>query len=190
VAVAIRRDWVVRALNQIPWIADEAHRQRLRAEWIAQERSTEIVSLETALEASALEPSRTMIAIRDANPHLVDEAVIRARGTGDTAIFVLGVTEWPGLFSGEQLAPDPILVDAFQDAAVRIRAAGLTPIPIWRLSHDAARSIAGAAKSLGVKAVMVGVSQRSGFVHMLRGSVLKGLHRMLSGEGVLIHSVG
>jgi amino acid transporter/nucleotide-binding universal stress UspA family protein len=190
VAVGIRRDWVIRALNQIPWIAGEADRRRLRAEWITAERSPEIVSLETALEASALEPSRTLIAIRDLNPRLVDEAVFRARGAGDTAIFVLGVTEWPGLFSGEQLAPDPVLVDAFQDAAVRIRAAGLTPIPIWRLSHDAARSIADAAKSLGVNAVMVGVSQRSGFVHMLRGSVLKGLHRMLPGDEILIHSVG
>ena len=72
----------------------------------------------------------------------------------------------------------------------RIRAAGLTPIPIWRLSHDAALSIADAARRLRVNAVMVGVSQRSQLVHMLRGSVLKGLHRLLPGDEILIHTVG
>jgi amino acid transporter len=190
VAVGIRRDWVVRSLNQIPWVAGEARRRLRRAEWMAMELSSEIVSLETAVEASMLEPSRTLVAIRDVNPRLIDEAVFRARGAGDVSIFVLGVTEWPGLFSGEQLRPDPVLVEAFQDAADRIRAAGMTPIPIWRLSHDAARSIADAAKNLRVNAVMVGVSQRSGFVHMLRGSVLKGLHRSLPGDEVLIHSIG
>jgi hypothetical protein len=37
---------------------------------------------------------------------------------------------------------------------------------------------------------MVGVSQRSQLVHMLRGSVLKGLHRLLPGDEILIHTVG
>ena len=190
VAVGIRKDWLVLGLNRLPWIALEAARQKQRAERIAMDRSPEIVSLETAVEAAAIEPSRTLVAIRDTNPRLIHEAIIRARGNGDTAIFVLGVTEWPGLFSGEQLEPERELVQAFSDAADRIRAAGLTPIPIWRLSHDAARSIAEAAKSLNVNAVMVGVSQRSNLVHMLRGSVLKGLRRLLPGDRVLIHTVG
>ncbi|MEO6463374.1 MAG: hypothetical protein ABIP29_09885, partial [Candidatus Eisenbacteria bacterium] len=62
--------------------------------------------------------------------------------------------------------------------------------PIWRLSHDAPQSIADAARRLRVDSVMVGVSQRSNLVHMLRGSVLKGLHRLLPGDEVLIHTVG
>jgi amino acid transporter len=190
IAVGIRRDWVIRALNQLPWVAHEAARQRARAEDIAEARGGEIVSLETALEAAQIEPSRTLVALRDTNPRLIAEAIRRARGNGDTAIFLLGVTEWPGLFSGEQLEPEAHLVAAFDDAAQRIRAAGLTPLPIWRLSHDAARSIADAARLLGVDAIMVGVSQRSQLVHMLRGSVLKGLHKLLPGDEILIHTVG
>jgi hypothetical protein len=190
VAVGIRRDWVVRSLNRLPWVASEATRQRLRAEDIAESMSSELVSIETAVEAAAIEPSRTLVALRDRNPRLIAEAILRARGNGDASIIVLGVTEWPGLFSGEQLAPEPGLVEAFDDAAHRIREAGLTPIPIWRLSHDAALSIADTARRLRVNSVMVGVSQRSQLVHMLRGSVLKGLHRMLPGDEILIHTVG
>ena len=188
--IAIRRDWAIRGLNQLPWVASEAARQRMRAEDIVERRSDEIVSIETAIEAAAIEPSRTLVAVRDSNPRLIHEAILRARGNGDTAIFVLGVTEWPGLFSGEQLQPEKELLLAFDDAADRIREAGLTPIPIWRLSHDAALSIADAARRLRVNAVMVGVSQRSQLVHMLRGSVLKGLHRRLPGDEILIHTVG
>jgi len=190
IAVAIRRDWAIRGLNQLPWIASEAARQRHRAEDITERRSREIVSLDTAIEAAAIEPSRTLVAIRDINPRLIKEAILRARGHGDTAIFVLGVTEWPGMFSGDQLQPDSELLDAFNDAADRIRESGLTPIPIWRLSHNAALSIADAARRLRVNAIMVGVSQRSQLVHMLRGSVLKGLHRLLPGDEILIHTVG
>jgi len=190
IAVGIRKDWLVRSLNRLPWIASEAARQRLRAEDIAERAGGELVSFETALEAAAIEPSRTLVALRDKNPKLIEEAILRARGNGDTSIFLLGVTEWPGLFSGEQLEPEVGLLEAFDDAAQRVRAAGLTPIPIWRLSHDAARSIADTAHRLRVNSVMVGVSQRSQLVHMLRGSVLKGLYRLLPGEEILIHTVG
>src|SRR5688572_5607274 len=190
IAVGIRRDWVIRWLNKVPWISAEAVRQIERAEDIVERRSREVVSLETALEAAAIEPSRTLVALRDANPRLIEEAVLRARGNGDTAIFLLGVTEWPGLFSGEQLEPERELLVALEDAADRVRASGLTPIPVWRLSHNAAESIADAARRLRVNAVMVGVSQRTRLVHMLRGSVLKGLHRLLPGDEILIHTVG
>ena len=37
---------------------------------------------------------------------------------------------------------------------------------------------------------MVGVGQRSKLVHMLRGSVLKGLQKLLPGDEILIHTVG
>lgn len=189
-AIAIRKDWAVRALNQLPWVATEAERQIERAEDIVERRSREVVSIETAVEAASLEPSRTLIALRDANPRLIEEAIFRARGHGDTSIFVLGVTEWPGLFSGDQLQPERELLLALEDAADRIRDAGLTPIPIWRLSNNAAESIADSARRLRVDSVMVGVSQRSKLVHMLRGSVLKGLHKLLPGDEILIHTVG
>ena len=189
-AVGIRRDWFVLWVNRVPWIADQAARLRARAEHLAMERGREIVSLETALEAALLEPSRTMVALRDHNPRLIEEAILRARGNGDAALFLIAVTEWPGLFSGEQASPESHLIEAIDEAARRVREAGLTPIPIWRLSHNAARSIADAAVRLGVSCVMLGVSQRSNFYHMLRGSVLKGLQKLLPAEHVLIHTVG
>ena len=53
------------------------------------------------------------------------------------------------------------------------RQADIVAIPIWRMAHDAGASIAGAARRLGVGAVLVGTSQRSAVWHLLRGNVLQ-----------------
>ena len=53
------------------------------------------------------------------------------------------------------------------------REAGMVAIPIWRMAHDAGASLAGAARRLGVEAVMVGTSQRGAVWHLLRGNVLR-----------------
>jgi amino acid transporter len=190
VALGIQKKWFILMVNRVPFIAEQAARQRVRAEFIAMERGKEIVSLETAAEAMQLEPTRTLVALRDRNPRLIDEAVRRAKGNGDTSLLIIAVTEWPGLFSGSQARPEPDLVEAIDEAAQRVRDAGLTPIPIWRLSHNAARSIAEATIKLGADCVMLGVSKRTQLYHMLRGSVLKGLQSTLPDEGVLIHTVG
>ena len=190
VALGIRRKWYILLINRVPFIAAQAARERTRAERLAMDRGREIVSLETAAEAAQLEPSRTMIAMRDHNPKLVDEAIRRAKSNGDTSLFIISVTEWPGIFSGEQLRPNEKLIKAIDEAAQSVRDAGLTPIPIWRLSHNAARSIADAAIQLGTDCVMLGVSQRNQLYHMLRGSVLKGLQNTLPADKILIHTVG
>jgi hypothetical protein len=43
------------------------------------------------------------------------------------------------------------------------------------MAHDAGASVAGAARKLGMEAVMVGTSQRNAVWHLLRGNVLKSL---------------
>jgi nucleotide-binding universal stress UspA family protein len=57
--------------------------------------------------------------------------------------------------------------------------AGLVAVPVWRMAHDAGASLAGAARRLGVEAVMLGTSQRSAVWHLLRGNVLASLIRDL-----------
>ena len=52
-------------------------------------------------------------------------------------------------------------------------------VPIWRLAHDAARSLAGAAEKLEVKVLIIGRSKRTPMWRVLRGSVVHGLMRHL-----------
>ena len=57
--------------------------------------------------------------------------------------------------------------------------AGMVAIPVWRMAHDAGASLAGAARRLGVEAVLLGTSQRGAVWHLLRGNVLRSLVREL-----------
>jgi amino acid transporter len=139
------------------------------------ESAVEVVTLEEALENRVMYPSSTMVAIRAPNLRLFQEALARARGVGDAAIYIIYVDEIPGLFFPPKSGPSREARHVLQAAVDYFRQAGTTAVPIWRMGHDAGASVAGAARKLGVEAVMVGTSQRNAIWHLLRGNVLKSL---------------
>jgi amino acid transporter len=185
---AIRRDWIVHAVNRIPVIGRRAALLRARTE-LAVEEEQEIVSIPSALAMRTLYPSTTIVAVLNYNQKLMDEAIRRVRGQGEHALYLISVTEWPGLFSGAETRPSSEVVQAMNEMGRHAQAQGVFVIPIWAISDNAARTIAHAAQSLRCDAVMMGVSQRSAIYHMLRGNVLRGLTRILP-ENYKIITVG
>jgi nucleotide-binding universal stress UspA family protein len=138
-----------------------------------------VVTLEEALDMQAMYPSTTLVAVRGANLRLFQEALARARGAGDSAVYVIYVDEVPGLFFPPKAGPSKDARAVLQAAVDYFKQAGFTAVPLWRMAHDAGASVAGAARRLGAEAVMVGTSQRNAVWHLLRGSVLKSLVRDL-----------
>jgi amino acid transporter/nucleotide-binding universal stress UspA family protein len=143
------------------------------------ETATEVVTLEEASEMKSMYPSSTLVAVRAANLRLFQEALARARGAGDAAVYVIYVDEVPGLFFPPKAGPSREARQVLQAAVDYFKQAGFTAVPVWRMAHDAGASVAGAARKLGVEAVMVGTSQRNAVWHLLRGNVLKSLVREL-----------
>jgi amino acid transporter len=143
------------------------------------ESAVEIVTVEEALDMKSMYPSSTLVAIRAPNLRLFQEALARARGCGDAAVYVIYVDEVPGLFFPPKGGPSKEALSVLQAASDYFRQAGVTAVPIWRMAHDAGASVAGAARKLGVGAVMVGTSQRNAVWHLLRGNVLKSLVKEL-----------
>jgi len=117
--------------------------------------------------------------VRAPNLRLFQEALARARGAGDQAVYVLYVDEIPGLFFPPKSGPSAEARNVLQASVDYFKQAGMTAIPIWRMAHDAGASVAGAARKLGVGAVMVGTSQRGAVWHLLRGNVLTSLVKEL-----------
>lgn len=152
-----------------------------RAEESATALSTavEVLTLKEADELREAYPSTTLIAVRGPNPGLCREAARRARGVGDAAVFVIYVDEIPGFLFPARRGPSREALRVLRAASAEIRDAGLEPIPIWRLAHDAGASIAEAAESLGAKSVFIGTTQRGAVWHFLQGSVLKRLIKEL-----------
>jgi len=139
------------------------------------ESAVDVVTLEEAMDARAIYPSTTLVALRAPNLRLFQEALARSRGAGDAAVYVIYVDEIPGLFFPPKSGPSKEARQVLTAAVDYLKQAGFVAVPIWRMGHDAGASVAGAARKLDVKAVMVGTSQRNAVWHLLRGSVLKSL---------------
>jgi amino acid transporter len=148
----------------------------------ALETAVDVVTVEEALDMRSMYPASTLVAVRAPNLRLFQEALVRARGVGDAAVYIIYVDEIPGLFFPPKTGPSKEARSVLQAAVGYFTLAGMTAVPIWRMAHDAGASVAAAARRLNVSAVMVGTSQRNAVWHLLRGSVLKSLVKDLPNE--------
>jgi amino acid transporter/nucleotide-binding universal stress UspA family protein len=169
VAYAVRRGWIG---GYRDGFTDAEAAEKAASELPS---AIEVVTVEEALEMQAIYPSSTLVALRAPNLRMFQEALARARGAGDAAVYVLFVDEIPGLFFPPKSGPSKEAIAVLTAAVDYFKQAGVIAVPIWRMAHDAGASIAGAARKLRVDAVLVGTSQRNAVWHLLRGNVLKSL---------------
>ena len=179
-AVGIKNGWFINVLNQIPAVNRIQTRAYKASESAAAQGLQQVVSLAEAVELKALYPSSTLLAIRGENSRLIQEGITRAKGKRESAIYCIYVEEWPGLFNGTTPhLPNEEGIRTLTHALREVRDKHMEIVPIWTISHNAAESIAAAAKQLGSDVVLVGATQRSAFYHMLRGHVVSGLMKRL-----------
>jgi len=180
VAVGVRRGWFIDILHQIPAIERLQARAYRASENLVEEELKGLVTLADAVDLKPLFPGSTLLALRGESPRLIQEGIARTKGKGESAIYCIYVEEWPGLFNGETPhMPNEEGVRTLRHALQEAKGKNIEMIPIWTISHNAAETIAKAAKELEVDAVFVGVTRRSAFYHMLRGHIVKRLMKRL-----------
>lgn len=188
-AVGVRRGLFLDLLLSVPIIQRLQARAYRASEGLVEDELKGLVTLAEAVELKPLYSSSTLLALRDESPRLIQEAVIRAKGRGESTLYCIYVEEWPGLFAGDTPhAPNEEGIQTLRAALQIGRASHIEIVPVWTVSHNAAEAIAKAAKVLGVNAVIIGASRRSAFYHMLRGRVVKGLMNKLPPECLLMIS--
>ncbi len=148
--------------------------------------ASNILTLEEAIEASAMESSPILVALRQVNPKLLEDAAIYAKGLKRGNIYMIYVDEMPGLFLPQEIKPTPDAIKVLIESCATLEKLGVAGIPIWRMAEDAGFSIAEAAKELKVKHVFVGSSKRTFFWRMVRGRMLKNLAERLPESADLI----
>ena len=179
-AVGVRRAWFMDILHQIPAVQRLQVRAYRASENLVEEELKGLVTLADAVDLKPLFPGSTLLALRGESPRLIQEGITRAKGKGESALYCIYVEEWPGLFHGETPhMPNEEGIKTLRFALQEVRDKNIEIIPIWTISYNAAEAIGKAARELGVDAVLVGVTQRSAFYHMLRGHVVKRLMRRL-----------
>jgi amino acid transporter/nucleotide-binding universal stress UspA family protein len=154
------------------------------AEAAAAELSTalEVLTLDEAAALRQSYPSTTLLALRSNNRALCQEVARRAKGAGDTAVYVVYVDEIPGFLFPPRRGPSPEALRVLRAAVTDLREAGIDAVPVWRLAHDAGASIAETAEELSAACVFVGTNHRNAVWHFLEGNVLKRLVAELPNE--------
>ncbi len=137
--------------------------------------ASNILTLEEAVEASAVESSCILVAIRQVNERILEDAAIFAKGLRRKNVYVVYVDEMPGLFLPPVVKPTASAVKVLVEACAALEKHKVSGIPIWRMAEDAGYSIAEAARELKIKNVFVGASKRTFFWRMVRGRMLKRL---------------
>jgi amino acid transporter/nucleotide-binding universal stress UspA family protein len=172
-AIAVKKGWLGAARDGFVAAED--------AEKAAAEMGSavEILTVAEAIQMRDIYRSSTLIALRSANLRMFQEALARVRGCGESVVYLIFVDEIPGLFFPPNTGPSREAREVLAVAVEYFKEAGLVAIPIWRMAHDAGASLAGAARRLGVEAVLLGTSQRGAVWHLLRGNVLRSLVREL-----------
>lgn len=148
--------------------------------------ASNILTLDEAVEASAMESSPILVALRYVNEKLLEDAAIYAKGLKRNNVYVAYVDEMPGLFLPNEVKPSAEAVKVLVGSCAVLEKKGVACIPIWRMAEDAGFSIAEAAQQLNVKHVFVGSSQRTFFWRMVRGRMLKNLADRLPESADLI----
>ena len=179
-AVGVRDGWFMEILNRVPVIHRLQARAFSAAENVVEEDLKGLVTLAEAVALKPLYHSSTLLAVRGESTRLIQEGITRAKGRGESAVYCMYVEEWPGLFDGATPhTPNEEGLRTLRFALQEVKDKNIEVIPIWAISYNAAEAIAKAAKVLAVDAVLVGVTRRSAFYHMLRGHVVKGLMKRL-----------
>jgi len=137
--------------------------------------ASNILTLEEAIEASTMESSPILVAMRQVNEKLLEDACVFARGLKKTNIYIIYVDEQPGLFLPTLIKPSNEAVRVLVSSCGELEKNKISGIPIWRMAEDAGFSIAEAARELGVKNVFVGSSKRTFFWRMVQGRMLRRL---------------
>jgi amino acid transporter/nucleotide-binding universal stress UspA family protein len=172
-AIAVKKGWLGAARSGFV-AAEDA--EKAGAEMGS---AVEILTVAEAIQMRDMYRSATLVALRSANLRMFQEALARVRGCGESAVYLIFVDEIPGLFFPPNTGPSREAREVLAIASEYFKEAGIVPIPIWRMAHDAGASLAGAARRLGVEAVLLGTSQRGAVWHLLRGNVLRSLVREL-----------
>ena len=152
--------------------------------------ATTVVNVLTVSEAKEIAPlykSSSLVALRTLNQRLLDEAALRMKALGENSVYLNYVEETPpGRELPTELEPSRESLELLTKAQEVMEKKGITAIPVWQAGENPGRLIAHSAQELGVNTVMIGTTQRSALVGLIRGDVFRSLTKNLPRECHLV----
>lgn len=138
--------------------------------------AVEVLTVAEAKEIMSLYKCSFLVALRALNKNLLDEAALRAKALGESAVYLSYIEETPPSRElPKEVTPSAGSLELLAQAQKELESKGITGVPVWQFGENPGRMIARAATELGVNTVMIGTTRRSALVSLLRGDVLRNL---------------
>lgn len=146
-----------------------------------------VLTVSEAKEISPLYRSSSLVALRTLNLRLLEETALRMKALRENSVYLNYVEETPPARELPiELEPSPDSLELLGKAQEIMEKQGITAIPVWQAGENPGRLIAHAARELDVNTVMIGTTQRSALVGLLRGDVFRTLAKHLPRECHLV----
>lgn len=161
----------------------------LPAPVMASIQDLEVLTVSEAKEIVPLYKSSSLVALKSLNLYLLDETALRIKALGENSVYLSYVEETPPTREIPiDIEPSTESLKLLSSAQEEMEKRGITAVPIWQYGENPGKMIALAARELGVQTVLIGTTQRSALVNLLRGDVLRNLARSLPRECRLVIS--
>ena len=139
-----------------------------------------VLTVSEAKALAALYHGSSLVALRQINPLLLDEAALRVKARGENSVYLSYVEPMPDFTElPEEVEPSKESIELLAHGQREMEKRGITAVPVWQAGEDAGKLIAMAANELDVETVFIGATQRSGLMRLLSQNVLRSLaHRL------------
>lgn len=143
--------------------------------------SAEVLTVSEAKDIGPLYHSSFMLALKRVTTNMVDNAVLQVKSRKENSIYFCYVEEIPtGADLPAEITPSAKSLELLAEVEHHFSERGVTLIPVWQAGHQPGRQLAYVANQLGVKTVLIGTTEHTALMNLVRGDVMRQLAQNLN----------
>lgn len=143
--------------------------------------SSEVLTVSEAKDLGPLYHSSFMMALKRVTPQMVDNAVLQVKSRNENSIYFCYVEEIPASADlPAEVAPSAKSLELLAEVEHHFSERGVNVIPVWQAGHQPGRQLAYVANQLGVKTVLIGTTEHTALMNLVRGDVMRTLAQHLN----------
>lgn len=143
--------------------------------------SSDVLTVSEAKDIGPLYHSSFMLALKRVTTTMVDSAVLQVKSRNENAIYFCYVEEIPAHADlPAEISPSAKSLELLAEVEHHFSERGITLIPVWQVGHQPGRQLAYAANQLGVKTVLIGTTEHTALMNLVRGDIMRTLTQNLN----------
>lgn len=143
--------------------------------------SADVLTVSEAKDIGELYHSSFMLALKRVTPAMIENAVLQLKAHNEKSIYFCHVEEIPANAElPSEVTPSAKSLELLAEVETSFEKHGFTVIPVWHAGHQPGKQLAYVANQLGVKTVLIGTTEHTALMNLVRGDVMRTLAQHLN----------